>query len=103
MNVSPFKDEDDNVYLPLKYVANSLGIKLYNDDEYSIIIKVMDKNIRANEDVIFIENSSTKLNRKIDNNIKIKNNELMLPQSYIKDIFEVNIEINNKTGEVILK
>ncbi len=45
MNVSPFKDEDDNVYLPLKYVANSLGIKLYNDDEYSIIIKVMDKTL----------------------------------------------------------
>jgi len=103
MSVSPFKDENDNVYLPLKYVADSLGVKLYNDDEYGIIIKVMDKNIRVNEDVIFIENSSTKLNRKIDNNIKIRNNELMLPQSYIKDIFEVNIEIDNKTGEVILK
>lgn len=103
MTVSPFKDENNNVYLPLKYVADSLGIKLYNDDEYSIIIKVMDKNIKANEEVIFIENSSTNLNRKIDKNIRIRNNELMLPQSYIKDIFEVNIEVDNKTGEVILK
>lgn len=103
MNVSPFKDENNNVYLPLKYVADSLGIKLYNDDEYSIIIKVMDKNIKANEDVIFIENTSTNLNRRIDNNIRIRNNELMLPQNHIKDIFEVNIEIDNKTGEIILK
>ncbi|EJO5348023.1 copper amine oxidase N-terminal domain-containing protein [Clostridium botulinum] len=103
MNVSPFRDENDNVYLPLKYVADSLGIKLYNDDNYSIIIKVMDKNIKANEKVIFIENSSTNLNTKIDENIKVINNEVMLPQTYIKDIFEVSIEINSKTGEVIIK
>ncbi|EPN2036064.1 copper amine oxidase N-terminal domain-containing protein [Clostridium botulinum] len=103
MTVSPFKDENNNVYLPLKYVADSLGIKLYNDEEYSVIIKVMDKNVKANKKGIFIENSSINLNTKIDKNIKVRNNELMLPQSYIKDIFEVNIEIDNKTGEVILK
>lgn len=103
MTVSPFKDENNNVYLPLKYVADSLGIKLYNDEEYSVIIKVMDKNVKANKEGILIENSSTNLNTKIDKNIKVRNNELMLPQSYIKDIFEVNIEIDNKTGEVILK
>lgn len=49
MTVSPFKDENNNVYLPLKYVADSLGIKLYNDEEYSVIIKVMDKNVKANK------------------------------------------------------
>ncbi|WP_251860425.1 copper amine oxidase N-terminal domain-containing protein [Clostridium sp. Marseille-Q2269] len=103
MTVSPFKDENDNVFLPLKYVANSLGMKLYYDEKRNMIINVMDKSIKANKEIIFIENSSKKLKRKIDDNIKIINNELMLPQSYIKDIFDINIEINNNTGEVVLR
>lgn len=103
MNVTPFKDENENIYLPLKYVANSLGAKLYYDQNYKFIIKIMDKNIKVNDNSILIENNSISLNRKIEEDVKVVNDELMLPQKYIKDIFEVNIEVDDSTGEVVLK
>ncbi|GAA0745967.1 copper amine oxidase N-terminal domain-containing protein [Clostridium oceanicum] len=105
MNVTPFLDKEENIYLPFKYVAFSLGFKRFrSDSSHKVILKLLDKNIKINfENDITIENKSSNTSIKLRENIRVINDELMLPESYIKDIFDVNINLDETTGEIVLK
>lgn len=104
MNVEPFKDQFENVYLPLKYVVYSLGGSFYFSEGYKLAIKILDKDIKINnKNSILVKSKSLGSFYRIENKIKIVNDEIMLSHKYIKDIFGVTVDLNKDTGEIILR
>lgn len=103
MNVAPFKEEN-KVYLPLRYVANSLGIKNFeNDKDNKIIMRYGDKRIKvSNDNKVTVKNSHDERYQNIQS-VKIKNDEFMVSAAAVKDMFGVRVCMNDEKDKIIIK
>lgn len=101
MNVKPFKC-NNTTYLPVRYVIKALGIKPEKNEEQKTIIKYHDKLITISENLILVCRTGENTYQKMENHIKYINNEMMVPLLYYEDMFDVNVNYNENTDEIVI-
>lgn len=103
MSVEPIL-EKGQVYLPVKYLANCIGAEQRNDAQNKIILTYNDIVLKiSNSDSICFHNKGLKNEKRINDNIKIVNDELLLPLKYINEIFNLSSEYNDESKEIVIR